>query len=119
MSILELQPVFLNNVVSVSFRGVPSGLLGSVAMVPSKPTVFATNLASSKIGMSSLVPTFTQSGGLSKCIKWTTALAKSSTCRNSRLGVPVPQIVTVSNPFSLASWNRLIKAGNTWLFSGW
>ena len=44
------------------------------------------------------------------------AAAMSSTCRNSRRGVPVPQTVTVGSPLILASWNLRIRAGRTWEF---
>jgi hypothetical protein len=42
----------------------------------------------------------------------------SSTCRNSRIGLPEPQIVTTSAPACAASWKRRISAGRTWLFCG-
>lgn len=88
---------------SVSFLGVPSGFEGSVLISPSKPIVFATKRANSKILTSRLVPTFTQSGGLSSSHKWRIASAKSSTCKNSLSGVPVPQMVTEASPRTFAS----------------
>ena len=39
----------------------------------------------------------------------------SSTCRNSRRGVPVPQLVTYGAPAARASSYRRISAGSTWL----
>ena len=44
----------------------------------------------------------------------TTARAMSSTCKNSRKGVPLPHKVTVALLFTLASWNLRIIAGKTW-----
>jgi hypothetical protein len=42
-------------------------------------------------------------------------LAKSSTCKNSLLGVPVPHKVTEGALVLLASTNLRINAGKTWL----
>lgn len=47
------------------------------------------------------------------------ASARSSTCKNSRSGDPDPHTTTSFAPVTLASWNRLIRAGNTCEFSGW
>ena len=44
------------------------------------------------------------------------AFARSFTCKNSRLGLPVPQIITFCDLFFFAVSNFLIKAGITWLF---
>ena len=49
----------------------------------------------------------------------TLAAAISSTCRNSRIGVPLPQTTTSSASSCTASWKRRSNAGITWLFSGW
>jgi hypothetical protein len=54
------------------------------------------------------VPTLTQSGGLSRVSRWKQAAARSSTWRNSRRGVPVPQMVTEGSPREL----RLVEAAD-------
>ncbi|MNY68455.1 hypothetical protein D3C86_2062200 [compost metagenome] len=56
---------------------------------------------------------------MGRFITCTLAAAMSSTYRNSRRGVPLPQMATLGAPDILASWNRRISAGMTWLFSGW
>ena len=45
----------------------------------------------------------------------TQASPRSSACRNSRRGVPLPQQVTDRALDCLASWKRRIRAGSTWL----
>ena len=47
------------------------------------------------------------------------ASARSSTCKNSLKGFPLPQHITEFISLSLASWNFLIREGITWLFVGW
>jgi hypothetical protein len=60
-----------------------------------------------------------QSGGFSWAIIKAHASARSSTWRNSLLGVPVPQALTSPDRDSLASWNLRMRAGRTWEFLGW
>ncbi len=96
------QPVDSIKVISVRLTGVPSGLDVSCTMLPVYPTILATSLASSLILMSTPVPTFTRLGGSSSFNKCKSPRAKSSTCKNSRRGSPLPQIVTSSALFSLA-----------------
>lgn len=48
----------------------------------------------------------------------TQAAAMSSTYKNSRLGVPEPQMLTLDASLTLASWKRRMSAGITWEFSG-
>ncbi len=84
--------------------------------------------ASSRIVQSTPVPTlmwlsigcvcaaYTSCGSAITC---TLAAAMSSTCRNSRIGVPLPQITTSGASACTASWKRRSSAGMTCEFSGW
>jgi hypothetical protein len=73
---------------------VPSGLLVSNLSSPLKPVICPTSSAKALMLTSSPTPTLTISDSSYCCIKNTAASARSSTCRNSRRGVPVPQIST-------------------------
>src|ERR1700730_8366620 len=86
-----VQPSFCKRVVSNSFLGVPSGLLGSKISSPLKPTTSDTIPASSRIVTSSPQPTLITSGESYFSNKKTSASARSSTQRNSRRGEPLPQ----------------------------
>ena len=84
--------------------------------------------ASSRMLQSTPVPTlmwlsmgwvcarYTSSGS---CITCTQAAAMSSTCRNSRIGVPLPQMTTSGASACTASWKRRSSAGITCEFSEW
>jgi len=126
------QPSAASRLTSSCFFGVPSGLVLSQAIVPANPVAAATASASSRMLRSIPVPTFKNGSGApvlshgapgaagSQCSSANTqASPRSSTCRNSRSGVPVPQQVTVSTWASAASWKRRISAGSTWLLVGW
>ena len=68
-----------------------------------EPVAAATVSVSSLIVTSVPLPMLIQSGGLEWLRRNAQASAKSSTCKNSRRGVPVPQTITSSLPASLAS----------------
>ena len=100
---VDCQPSALSRDTSSSLRGVPSGLLASKPSRPWKPVTRAMVSASSRMVQSTPVPTlmcdsigcvwarYCSTGSCSTC---TLAAAMSSTCRNSRIGVPLPQITT-------------------------
>ena len=60
------------------------------------------------------VPTLYKLSGNTFLSANTKPCAKSSTCKNSRIGVPEPQNATGVWLFSLASWNFLIISGSAY-----
>ena len=125
-------PSSARRLTSSCFFGVPSGLLASQRISPPNPVARATASANSRMVRSTPVPTFRWVRGWpassrgafgasgSQCSRANTqASPRSSACKNSRRGEPVPQQVTVGSPRSVASWKRRIRAGSTWLLVGW
>lgn len=98
--------------------GWPSGLLASQTILPVYPTSFDIIVTRSAIFVSSPDPMLIGFGSNTLPIDEYTALEKSSTYRKSLDAFPVPQMVTVSNLFDLASMNFLMSAGITWLLFG-
>src|SRR5213082_3103598 len=88
---------------SKSLRGVPSGLVVSQASWPSKPTTWQINSASSPMEMSSPQPTLIISGESYFSKSKRHAAARSSTCKNSRRGFPVPHTTSLRSFRVLAS----------------
>ena len=113
-SISAFQPIAVSRLTSNCFFGVPSGLLWSHSIVPSKFTAAATRSASERMLKSIPVPTFRNASCLPSSFLGasslradqfsranTHALPRSSACRNSLNGLPVPQHLTEFSPFCL------------------
>jgi hypothetical protein len=98
--IIDFHPSALILEVSINFLGVPSGIVVSKIGLPSCQTSATINSANFFIETSVEQSMFTKPCSLQFCKK-KQASAKSSTCKNSLLGVPVPQMVTVSSLFFL------------------
>lgn len=64
--------------------------------------------------ISNPAPRFTGSGELYFSVARTMASAQSSTYRNSRVALPVPQTVISLAPVLTASTHFFIRAGITW-----
>ena len=107
------QPSDLTFVTSRTLRGVPSGFDESQAISPLKPASSATNSANSLIVRSSPLPILRWTSESYFLPAKTTADARSSTCKNSRIGEPVPHKVSFVRADSVASTNRRMNAGKT------
>src|SRR6185312_3180889 len=112
-SMRGVQPRAARRATSSCLRGVPSGFDVSKRREPVNPTTCATVSASSLIVISLPQPTLINLSSSYRSIRNRHASARSSTWRNSRLGVPVPQTSTSRSPPCLASWNLRIRAGST------
>ena len=89
-SIFGFHPRSRSFELSINFLGVPSGFEVSHLISPEKPTIYFIAKAKSFIDISFEEPTFKR---LCYCLfsnENTIALAKSSTCKNSLKGDPVP-----------------------------
>ncbi len=121
MSILEFQPRLFISELSMSFRGVPLGLVVSQVNSPPYFSTSAIRAARSRMLISLPEPTFTErSGALAASYAASTfstrksnASARSSTCRNSLNGEPSPHNAT-GPPSFLASSIFRINAASTW-----
>src|SRR5436305_174658 len=96
--IIGVHPSLRSLETSSSFRGVPSGFVLSQVNSPSKPSTCQISSASSRIEMSSPQPTLIISGESYFSRRKRQAEAQSSTCKNSRRGVPVPQTTISREP---------------------